>query len=234
MTLRILDLFCGAGGVSAGLVQAGAEVVGVDIKPQPRYPYPFIQHDALTLDQRFIRSFDAVWASPMCQGYTVLRHAKGAIGAPRLITPVREMLERAGRPWVIENVESAEARAEMRSPVVLCGSHFGLGAHARGVFYQLQRHRLFDASFPIPQPACAHTSPVIGVYGAHVRCRAARHGGRRTMDFEGVDKPDLARRAMGFPHKMTMHEMSEAIPPAFSFHIAQALRAHLQSARAAA
>jgi DNA (cytosine-5)-methyltransferase 1 len=234
MTYRVLDLFCGAGAVSEGLVASGFEVVGVDIARQRRYPYAFVQHDALKLDVRFLRYFDAIWASPPCQGYTDLRHAKGTKGAPKLIRPVREMLERACIPWVIENVDAPGVWAEMDDPIVLCGSHFGLGAVVGTQFYQLQRHRLFQASFPIPQPECAHKSPVIGVYGGHVRCRSLKHGGRGTVDFAGEDKPALAREAMGINHDMTMGEMSEAIPPAYAQHIARALRAHLQSRREAA
>ena len=67
---RVLDLFCGAGGAGMGYRQAGFDVVGVDLNPQPRYPFAFIQHDALTLDMRFIRSFDAIHASPPCQAHT--------------------------------------------------------------------------------------------------------------------------------------------------------------------
>src|SRR5271169_3984152 len=98
----------------------------------------------------------------MCQGYTALRHAPGAIGAPRLIGEVREMLRASGVPYCIENVE--EAAWDMINPITLCGSMFGLGAQG----CRLQRHRLFECNFPLEQPPCRHDSrPVIGIYGGH-------------------------------------------------------------------
>ena len=63
----LLDLFCCAGGAGLGYSRADFEVVGVDVKSQPRYPFTLIQADALTLDPKFIASFDAVHASPPCQ-----------------------------------------------------------------------------------------------------------------------------------------------------------------------
>lgn len=99
---RALDLFCCAGGASMGLHHAGFDVVGVDIEPRKRYPFEFHQADALTYP---LDGFDFVWASPPCQGYTALRHAPGARGAPLLIDAMRERLKTFFGPWVIENVE---------------------------------------------------------------------------------------------------------------------------------
>ena len=103
---RLLDLFCCAGGAGAGYSRAGFEVVGVDLSPQPRYPFEFIQADALNLDSDFLASFDAIHASPPCQSYSDLAKRNGNGHTwPRLIEPVREMLIEASRPYVIENVE---------------------------------------------------------------------------------------------------------------------------------
>lgn len=123
MKLRALDLFCCAGGASMGLHNAGFEVVGVDIVARKRYPFEFHQADALTFP---LDGFDFIWASPPCQGYTSMRHAPGARGAPLLIDAVRDRLAATRVPWVIENVE--EAKWAMRNPATLCGSSFGLGA----------------------------------------------------------------------------------------------------------
>src|SRR5438309_7313460 len=133
---RILDLFCCAGGAGVGYSKAGFEVVGVDIKPQPNYPLPFVQGDALKLDPKFIALFDAVHASPPCQSYSDLAKRNGNADAwPRLIEPVRKMLIRSGCPYIIENVEGAP----LLNPVVLCGTMFpGL---------RVLRHRLFESNF---------------------------------------------------------------------------------------
>lgn len=206
-----LDLFCCAGGVGKGLTDAGWTVVGVDIEPQPNYPYAFVQADVMNLE---FRGFGLIWASPPCQGYSDMRHAPGAVGAPLLIEPVRAKLERSKTRWVIENVEGAP----LEQPLVLCGSMFGLGSQG----CQLRRHRLFEANFYIPQPECRHDDrPVIGVYGGHARKRAASAGGRGTRDiWEGGHKA-AASEAMKIDW-MTLGEMSEAIPPAFAEHIGRA------------
>lgn len=219
---RALDLFCCAGGASVGLSRAGFEVVGVDINRQPRYPFSFHQADAMTFP---LYGFDFIWASPVCQGYTAMRHAPGAKGRshPLLIGPVRKRLLDSGVPWCIENVE--EAQWDMRDPITLCGSMFGLGAQN----CRLQRHRLFECSFPIEQPECRHNQrPVIGVYGGHARRRAASAGGRRTRDvWEGGHKT-AAAEALGIDW-MTLAEMSEAIPPAYAEYIGRAAMAVIAS-----
>jgi DNA (cytosine-5)-methyltransferase 1 len=221
--LRAIDLFCCAGGASMGLHRAGFEVVGVDIKPQPRYPFEFHQSDALTFP---LDGFDFIWASPPCQGYTAMRHAPGAKGAPLLIDHVRDRMPNA--LWVIENVE--EAAWALRNPVTLCGSMFGLGAQG----CRLQRHRLFESNFAISTPPCRHDSrPVIGVYGGHARKRSASAGGRGTKDVWDGGHKQAASKALGVDW-MTLSELSEAIPPAYSEFIGRAAIAHIEERRAAA
>lgn len=214
MTRRLtaVDLCCKAGGVSIGLHRAGFDVIGVDIEPQPRYPFRFVQADALTFP---LSSFDFIWASPHCQGYTALRHAPGAKGKPRQIQQFKAMMP-AGALWAIENVE--EAGWDMENPVRLCGSMFDLGAQG----CRLQRHRLIMANFPIEQPQCRHDDrPVIGVYGGHARRRSASAGGRGTRDaWEGGHKA-AASEAMGISW-MTLGELSEAIPPAYAEYVGRA------------
>lgn len=222
----LLDLFCCAGGAGMGYHLAGFEVVGVDLKPQPRYPFDFIQADVLGLDSAFLSRFDAIHASPPCQFATELRHAPGTKEHPNLIPATRAMLRASGLPYIIENVDGAKAHLER--PILLCGSMFGLGASG----FQLQRHRWFESSFFLPQMECDHKEPVIGVYGGHVRCRSAKHGGRRTRDFEGYDKPALAREAMQMPWA-TMQQMSEAIPPAYAEWVGKRLISHVRQQKAA-
>lgn len=220
MKPRALDLFSCAGGAGMGLHRAGFAVTGVDIVPRKRYPFAFVQADALTFP---LDDFPFIWASPPCQGYSAMRHAPGAVGAPLLIDDVRERLEASGALWVIENVE--EAAWAMRSPVMLCGCMFGLGAQG----CRLQRRRLFEANFSIPQPECVCASdprPVIGVYGGHARRRSARAGGRGTRDvWEGGHKA-AASEALGIDW-MTLSELSEAIPPAYAEHVGRAAMAEL-------
>ena len=246
--MRVLDLFCNAGGAGMGYHRAGCEVFGVDLHRQRNYPFPMHQGDALAVLEALIRGekvaftgrdgavhllglddFDAIHASPPCQGYTALRHAPGTHGAPLMIEDVRRLSVRTERPWIIENVE--EARWAMRDPITLCGSMFALGAQG----CQLRRHRLFESNIAISPPApCQHDSrPVIGVYGGHARRRAASAGGRGTRDvWEGGHRAAMSE-AMGMTWA-TCAEMSEAIPPAYTEHLGRQLMAHLQSERLAA
>lgn len=189
-----------------------------------------IEADVLALPLEFIQQFDAVHASPPCQFGTKLRHAKGTRKDHlNLIPATRDLLERAGVPYIIENVESDAVRPFMPGALTLCGTMFGLGATADR-FYELQRHRLFQANFPISAPSpCQHRHPVIGIYGGHVRNRGASTGGRGTADFVGYDRPTLAASAMGIEW-MTMEQVSQAIPPAYTEHLGRQMLAHLMPA----
>lgn len=209
---RILDLFCCAGGAGAGYAKAGFDVVGVDINPQPNYPFSFRQADALTLDPDFIASFDAIHASPPCQSYSDLAKRNGNADAwPRLVEPVREMLVRSGLPYVIENVDGAP----LLNAVVLCGTMFpGL---------RVLRHRLFEANFEIvPPPHKKHPK-------VHTFDRRKSHYGKTNewKDFVQVTGGGnctlaAAREAMGIDW-MNKGEINESIPPAYTEFIGQEL-----------
>lgn len=138
---RLLDLFCCAGGAAMGYHRAGFDVIGVDIEKRPRYPFPMLRCDVLDMDYRFLRTFDAIHASPPCQAHSDLaKRNKNADKWPKLIPPTRKMLREAGVPYIIENVEGAP----LIDPVVLCGTMFpGL---------RVLRHRLFECSFPVQAP----------------------------------------------------------------------------------
>ncbi|WP_213228113.1 DNA cytosine methyltransferase [Caballeronia sp. NK8] len=216
--MKILDLFCCAGGAAMGYHIAGFDVVGVDIAPQPNYPFSFVQSDVLSLPAGFLKTFDAIHASPPCQGYSAMRHAHNAKHNPRLIDDVRKMLEATGLPYVIENVEAA--KPFMRDPFMLCGTMFGLGLED----HELRRHRLFETNWPITDaPQCRHTDgPVIGVYGGHARRRSAKHGGRGTKDVWPNGHKAAMAEAMQITWANTA-EMSEAIPPAYTEWIGRRL-----------
>ena len=224
--MRIIDLCCGAGAVSLGYARAGWEVVGADIVEQPNYPFPFIRANALDL-ARLLPFFDAVHASPPCLRDTVMKHAPGAKGDahPELIPQMRAMLIASGLPYVLENVMGAQ----LIDPVVLNGFMFGLGATTSdGQRWHLQRERKFETNWPLMAPTFTRRVPVIGVYGGHVRARAAGVGGRGTRDFVGEDKPRLMREVMGLGNcTQTMAEMSQAVPPAFTEFVGRELIAHL-------
>lgn len=235
---RLLDLFCCAGGAGMGYHRAGFDVVGVDVRPQPRYPFEFRQADVLGLDPEWIASFDAIHASPPCQAHTSLKTMHNAREHPNLIPQTRAMIQASGVPYIIENVEGA--REHLVDPVLLCGTMFGLGVDDA----ELRRHRLFECSFFVLTPQCAHGErDVIGVYGGHVRNRRrARTIGiygegcrdsRRKFD-KGV--PDFTaeqgRAAMGADW-MSLAELSQAIPPAYTEFLGRQLMAHIQRREAA-
>jgi DNA (cytosine-5)-methyltransferase 1 len=221
--LKVLDLYCGVGIAGEGYTRAGFDVYGLDILGHRRNATQVVVADALSVSPRLLRLFDLVHASPPCQAHTDLKHAKNAKSHDDLIPATRALLREAGVPYVIENVEGAP----LIDPVVLCGSMFDMGVDVGGTFYQLRRHRLFEASFPLAQLECIHKSPVIGIYGGHARCRSAKQGGRATRDFVGADKPALAHAAMDLSERVTMDEISQAIPPAFTHFIGKQFRAWL-------
>ena len=203
----LLDLFCGAGGAAEGYHRAGFDVVGVDIEPQPNYPFLFIQGEATgALGWTLLNSVGAIHASPPCQAYstTASLHSNEY---PRLIEPVRELLDDTGLPYVIENV--AGAKADLREPITLCGSSFGLG---------VRRHRLFEVSgFDVGLvPPCNHGEQrepidVTGTGGPRVGERTDGGGGNSRKPRNLAE----AREAMGIDW-MTRPELSEAIPPAYT------------------
>jgi DNA (cytosine-5)-methyltransferase 1 len=181
-----------------GLYRAGFSVVGVDIKPQPRYPFPFIQADVMAMD---FRAFDLVWASPPCQRYSMLTKDRHRDRHPDLIEPVRQKLKASGCAYVIENV----VRAPINTTVKLDGTMFP------GLF--VLRERLFECSFPVVQPASkakrgmVKAGLAISVHGGGCRHHKDRH---TTEAFSKAMGIDWMRRG----------ELAEAIPPAYAEYIA--------------
>lgn len=213
MKPRILDLFCGGGGAAVGYARAGFDVVGVDIKPQPRYPYEFHQVDALTLPAWLIaRGFAAVHASPPCQEVSSTRHLRDAQGKSgrtlNLIPETRALLVATGIPYVIENVP----RSPLLSPIWLCGSMFDLKVD-RG---PLRRHRGFESNVALSAPLDRHRDQgrPVGVYGS-MRDDIPR-GGRT------VESLAEAQALMGIDW-LRWDELKECIPPAYSEHVGRQL-----------
>ncbi len=199
--MKLLDLFCGAGGAAMGYYRAGFnEIVGIDIVPQKRFPFDFIQGDALNPPVD-LKDFDLIHASPPCQAYSMgTRNIGTAKGRPDLLGDTRDLLETSNSFWIIENVPGAP----MRIDVLLCGSMFGL---------QVKRHRWFELSHPeylLLTPTCKHEwerGMAIGVYG---------HGTPTThLKKIGPVYVDDWREAMQIDW-MTGRELAEAIPPAYT------------------
>jgi DNA (cytosine-5)-methyltransferase 1 len=211
---KLLDLFCGGGGASMGYWLAGFDVVGVDVKPQPRYPFPFFQADAIEFGRFYGHRFDAIHASPPCQAYSRLAKRHPDRKYPDLVEPTRAVLVAAETLYVIENVPEAP----LIDPVTLCASSFGLGTDE----FQLRRHRAFETNWPLEVPACVHDArPTISVAG---------HAGRASRNGSGTSAE--RREAMEIPW-LGADPLSEAIPPSYAEWIGHQLVAQLVTARAA-
>lgn len=185
-----------------GLHRAGFEVTGVDIEPQPNYPFKFLQADALTFP---LDGFDFIWASPPCQQFCALNGREDLSGYPDLVDPVRQRLAASGAVTVIENVPGAPVRAD----ITLCGAMFGLRAY---------RHRLFECSFPIAAPDHPEHKIRVNRRGENRRTHWAAGG---FITITGDIGTYIGPEAMGIDW-MTGNELSEAIPPAYAEHIGRA------------
>lgn len=217
----LLDLYCGAGGAGVGYHRAGFNVVGVDISPQPNYPFPFVQGDAIGVLRDYARTnslgrglgyqFDAIHASPPCQAScTLIKGNQRATAGNHvdLIPETRELLAATGLPTVIENVQGAKVRRDL----TLCGEMFGLN---------VIRHRYFECSFPVtPHRHVKHRG----------RVRGWRHGEYFDGPYvavygDGGGKGSVAewQQAMGIDWTDVRVEIAEAIPPAYAEYVGQQL-----------
>jgi DNA (cytosine-5)-methyltransferase 1 len=186
------------------------EVVGVDINPQPRYPFTFVQGDALEYLAAHGREFDFIHASPPCQGYSHLTPKKNKVDHERIIPAVRDLIIAAGKPYAIENVGGA--REDLLNPVMLCGSMFGL---------RTRRHRFFETSHPVIAPrACDHSEIPLLVTTASKASRQKRLA--LGMQAKTVNNAPAAYGIdwMGF------RELKEAIPPAYTRYLAETMILH--------
>ncbi len=211
MKPKLLDLFCRAGGASVGYARAGFEVEGVDIEPQPHYPFKFYQADALEF---LLEGYDAYHASPPCQHASKLGIMNriirpGKYHHPNLIEQTRMILKATGKPYIIENVEGAN----LKSPAIMCGSWFGL---------DLRRHRLFENNIALFSTPCCH-------YWQKPRFHSLDHNRKSPARVIGVHghlnypgEMELRNQAMGIDW-MTNAELVEAIPPAYTEYIGKYL-----------
>lgn len=225
--MRLLDLFSGAGGCAVGYNRAGfTEIVGVDNRPQPRYPFKFVQADALEYLARLIQDgeiekFDLIHASPPCQFGSEATPVFARDRYTNYIPALRAMLLEAGRPYVIENVEAV--RKWLRSPTMICGSMLGL---------PIWRHRYFETwpALLLSPGTCYHVRRPIQVkLGSHSRktwdpvlCTGGGDGkgrGDRNL-YRPRESVGVVRWAMEIPW-MTRDELSEAIPPKYTEWIGQ-------------
>lgn len=216
--LKILDLFCCGGGAAEGYRQgfegAGFEVLvtGIDIEPQPNYPFNFIQFDAIEFLDKYGKDYDFLHASPPCQSHTSLKHLHGK-SYPCFISPTRGRFRRLGKPYVIENVVGAP----LEFPITLCGHSLGMPMHG---------HRLFECNpfvFAPPNSLCRAASR-----------KPAQRCGRPPVAGENVARPsgnfsgvDFYRELWGCDW-LSQYQLAQSVPPQFTKFIALQLANYLQ------
>lgn len=227
--LRLLDLCCGAGLAAIGYRQAGFEVVGVDIDPQPLYPFEFIQADARKIlrDATFCRQFDAIHASPPCQRWsrgTRPYRLKGKV-YPDLITPIRRLLDKRGLPYIIENVPLAPVRPD----IVLYGYMFGLPV-IRQRHFELGNWWTMQPGRPA-QIGNTLTGDFCTIYGnASYRKSKKQPSGWRPKFDQGTALSTW-HYAMGIPPQYQFRDtdLSEGIPPAYTRYLGELMADHVIS-----
>jgi len=200
--MKLLDLFCGAGGASMGYHLAGFEVTGIDIKHGKRYPFEYIRGDVRDyFHKEFLSQFDVIHASPPCQTHSITKNLRIAQGKSTskidMIPETRQALVESGKKYIIENVPMSP----LINPIQLCGSSFGL---------KVRRHRLFESNMALKGSQCNHKERPIGVYGS--LNDEIPNGGKTAETIE------QAREAMGIDWAIWT-ELVEAIPPAFTQYI---------------
>jgi DNA (cytosine-5)-methyltransferase 1 len=218
--VRLLDLFCCAGGASEGYRRAGFEVVGVDIAPQPNYPFEFHQGDALEYLRDHWQEFDAAHASPPCQWYLNLGAVNRKLGRdydhPDLVAATRRALVATGLPYVIENVEGAP----LLNPTRVCGT---------GLNLPLRRHRLFESNVMLFGIACVHERFTEPRYWTGWRPKGEHRLSTVVQVYGNAGGREHWPAAMGIDW-MTPAEMCEAVPPAYTEHVGGQLIDYTRSA----
>ena len=197
MKPALLDLFCCEGGAGTGYTRSGFAVVGIDLKPQPRYPFEFHQADALEYP---LYDFDAIHASPPCQAHSVMRHAVGN-NPEDLIPATRVALSGFAGPTIIENTEFAP----LYDSLMLCGTMFGL---------RVRRHRIFEIKPRLSvllHPCRCRKGVIRGELIGHRLSGKVAAGRSKPPHYTGSE----LREAIGVPWMTTM-AARQAIPPAYT------------------
>ena len=199
--MRLLDIYCGAGGAAVGYSRAGFDdIVGVDNESQPDYPFTFVKADALEYIAEYGKDFDAIHASPPCQAYSTFS-AIWKRDYPDLIGETRDLMKSTNKPYIIENVKGAP----LENALMLCGTMFGL---------LVVRHRYFECRPPIcfAPTSCNHVLKVV------------KHGRKpkRYKEYASVtghfSDIEYSRIAMGIDW-MKGKDLAQAIPPAYTEYI---------------
>lgn len=208
-----------------GYHRAGFDVVGVDIDPQPNYPFQHWVGDALEyLAESTLDEYDVIHASPPCQGYLNLGAVNRALGRtydhPDLISATRALLIEAGKPYVIENVE--DARTQLLDPVRICGT---------GLDRPLRRHRLFESNVPLEGIACEHKRFTDKRYWTGWRPNGEHRLSTVVQIYGNAGGREHWPAALGVDW-MTSKEMAECVPPSYTEHLGRQLAAHIDRAAA--
>ncbi len=204
---KVLDLCCGGGGAAMGYYRSGYAVTGVDLHPQPKYPFDFIQDDALNYAADHAHEYDLIHVSPPCQAFSAITPDRSK--HINLIPAFRRILKASGKPYVIENVP----RSPLKNPIMLCGTMFGL---------LVIRHRLFETN-PVlwwpPQP-CQHLRKVV---------KAGRKPDRKkhyAAVFGNFSDIEFGQQAMKIDW-LGQKRLAQAIPPAYTQWIATEIQKQL-------
>lgn len=219
--MKLLDLFCGAGGAAMGYFRAGfQEIVGIDIQSQPHYPFQFFQTDAFEFLEQYGNEFDVIHASPMCQAYSVTKALPNVDGNkyPRQIEPLRSLLRIIRRPYVIENVIGAP----LFQPIKLCGHYFGL---------KVYRPRLFESNVLLFSPPKQRFVGKIRIIKSKAR-GGFQNGEYLCVAGKGNYKLAEGKKAMGIDWEISKQELNQAIPPAYTEFIGKQLIIYLQRIQA--
>lgn len=196
-----------------GYHRAGFDVIGVDIDPQPHYPFEFFQFDAMTYP---LDGFDAIHASPPCQDHTCLNNGAVDHDTGWMLAATIARLCATGLPWVVENVPGPTSRGHH---FTLCGSAFALG---------VRRHRRFWSSVGVMAPPCAHA-----LQPRPIDVTGNGRGSKQRLIDRGRNSPPITqadrREAMGIDW-MNRDELAQSIPPAYTEWIGTQLLAALKAA----